>query len=65
MNGDLSVQGDGMMDRNHNLFSGIEPNNLVESWIVIRSYNAYSPHDILCCKRLLLPVTSFGGKNCL
>ena len=59
MDGGLSVQGDGMMDRNHNLFLGIEPNNPVESRIVIRSYNVFSPHDILHCKRLLLSVTSF------
>ena len=52
--------GDGMMDRNHNLFLGIEPNKPVESWIVI---HVFSPHDILHCKRLLLPVTSFCRKN--
>lgn len=63
MDGGLSVQGDGMMDRNHNLFLGIEPNNPVENRIVIRSYNVFSPHDILHCKRLLLSVTSFCRKN--
>ena len=65
MDDGLSVQGDGMMDRNHNLFLGIEPNNPVESWIVIQSYNVFSPHDILHCKRLLLPVTSVFRENAL